>query len=121
MTTQTHLTLVNNLFVKMFVYKDAGDVNPGGGHKHNHDHITLLARGSLLMETEAGVETHVAPKLFVTKKGVPHKFTALEENTVMCCVQAIRDGEEVGDVAPYDISPEKAFELWQKFPLSTPP
>jgi len=117
MTTQTQVTLVNNLFLKMFTYSEVGDVNPGGGHKHSYDHITLLARGSLLLETDAGQETHVAPKLFVTKKGVEHKFTALERNTVMCCVVPIRDGEGLDDVAPADITEQQAKELLAKFPF----
>ena len=117
MTTQTQVTLVNNLFLKMFTYSEVGDVNPGGGHKHNYDHITLLARGSLLLETDVGQETHIAPKLFVTKKGVQHKFRALERNTVMCCVVPIRDGEGLDDIAPPDINEQQAFELLAKFPF----
>jgi hypothetical protein len=118
MTTHTQLTLVNNLYLKMFTYSEVGDVNPGGGHKHNYDHITLLARGSLLLVTDAGQETHVAPKLFVTKKGVQHKFTALEKNTVMCCVVPIRNGEGLDDIASPDISREQAIDLLYKFPIS---
>jgi len=121
MATSQQLTILNNLFVKMFYYHEVGDVNPGGGHKHTFDHITLLARGSLQLDTDAGREIHVAPKLFVTKRGVQHKFTALEPNTVMCCVQAIRDGDDIDDVAPENITTEKAFDLMRKYSMSTPP
>jgi hypothetical protein len=121
MSATTKLTILNNLFIKMFHYAEVGDENPGGGHKHTFDHITLLARGSLRMETDLGEEIHVAPKLFVTKRGVQHKFTALEPDTVMCCVQAIRDGDDVDDIAPEDITTEQAFELMDKYRMATPP
>jgi hypothetical protein len=39
----------------------------------------------------------------------------------MCCVQAIRDGDDVDDIAPADITEEQAFELMGKYQMSTPP
>jgi hypothetical protein len=118
MATTQQMTLINNLLVKMFFYTEIGDVNPGGGHKHTFDHITLLARGSLRLDTDAGQEIHIAPKLFVTKSGVQHKFTALEQNTVMCCVVPIRDGDGVDDVAHPEITEAQALELLKQFPIS---
>jgi hypothetical protein len=37
---------------------------------------------------------------------------------VFCCIHAIRDGSEVDDVASQNITPEQAFELMTKYPLT---
>jgi hypothetical protein len=58
-----------------------------------------------------------APHLIVTPKGISHQFTALEPNTVFCCVHAIRDGDGVDDVASADITPEQAFDMLTTYKL----
>jgi cupin superfamily acireductone dioxygenase involved in methionine salvage len=116
----TDLMIVDNVFVKMMHFYYKGDVTERDGHSHTFDHITLLARGSVLMEVleEGGTaKEHKAPKLIVTPKNTRHKFTALEADTVLCCIHAIRDGDDVDDVAPQGISADEAMQLMQKFPL----
>ena len=53
----------------------------------------------------------------LSNKGTAHQFTALEDNTVFCCIHAIRDGDELDSVASQDITPEQAFELLTQYPL----
>ena len=117
------MMIVDNVFVKMMHFYYKGDVTEAGGHSHTFDHITLLARGSVLMEVleEGGSAVeHKAPKLIVTPKNISHKFTALEADTVLCCIHAIRDGDGVDDIAPQNVTEEQALELVQKFSMVNP-
>ena len=114
---KTDVKIADNVFVKMYQFKEAGATHYG--HSHVFDHITLLAHGSLLMKHDNGEASFAAPHLIVTPKGVNHQFTALEDNTVFCCVHAIREGSEVDDVASQDITPEQAFNLLSRFKLTS--
>ena len=113
----TDLKLVDNVFVKMHRFINAGDTHEG--HSHMFDHITLLASGAVRMEHDNGVAEFTAPHLIVTPKGITHQFTALEPGTVFCCIHAIREGDELDDVASPDITQTEAFELLTKYPLTT--
>jgi quercetin dioxygenase-like cupin family protein len=109
------LKIVDNVFVKMMVCTEAGQEIVW--HAHNFDHITLLAIGSVLMTARGTEVEYKAPQLIVTPKGILHQFTALEPNTVLCCIHAIRDGDEMDDVAPPNITLEQARDLISQFPL----
>lgn len=112
----TDFKIVDNVFVKMHRFQNAGDTHKG--HAHVFDHITLLATGRILLKQDNGEQEFNAPYLIVTPKGIMHEFVALEPNTVFCCIHAIRDGSTVNDVASQDITPEQAFELLTKYPLT---
>lgn len=113
---RTDLKLVDNVFVKLHHFLDVGDTHQG--HAHKFDHITLLASGKVLMKHDNGEQEFTAPHLIVTPKGVTHQFTALEPNTVFCCIHAIRDGDGVDDIAPQNISPEEQWDLMTKYQLT---
>lgn len=113
----TDIRIVDNVFVKMHHFVRVGDTHQG--HAHTFDHITLLSSGAVKMVHDNGEQEYKAPHLIVTPKGVKHQFTALEPNTVFCCVHAIRDGDGVNDVASQDITPEEAFDLMTKYSLTT--
>ena len=112
---RTDLKLVDNLFVKMHLFVDVGDTHHG--HVHVFDHITLLATGKVLMKHDNGEQEFTAPHLIVTPKGIAHQFTALEKNTVFCCIHAIRDGDGVNDVASPEITIEQQWNLLSTYPL----
>lgn len=112
---RTDLKLVDNVFVKLHHFLDAGDTHQG--HAHKFDHITLLASGKVLMKHDNGEQEFTAPHLIVTPKGVTHQFVALEPNTVFCCIHAIRDGDGVEDIAPANITPEQQWDLLTKYDL----
>lgn len=114
--SKTNFKIVDNIFVKLHFFINAGDTHQG--HAHMFDHITLLATGKVLMKHNKGEQEFTAPHLIVTPKGVTHQFTALEPNTVFCCIHAIRNGSEVDDIASQDITPEQAYELLTKYPLT---
>lgn len=105
----TDLKIVDNVFVKLHHFLNTGDTHRG--HSHAFDHITLLASGSVKMVHDKGEAEYKAPHLIVTPKGIKHQFTALEPNTVFCCIHAIRDKDELDGIASPDISINEAWEL----------
>lgn len=115
----TDFKIVDNVFVKLHHFLRAGDTHQG--HAHTFDHITLLASGAVRMVHDNGEAEYKAPHLIVTPKGITHQFTALEPNTIFCCVHAIRDGDGVDDVASQDITPEQAFDLMTKYSMVETP
>lgn len=112
----TDIRIVDNVFVKMHYFINAGDIHEG--HSHVFDHITLLATGKMLMKHDNGQQEFTAPHLIVTPKGVTHQFISLEANTIFCCIHAIRNGSNVDDVASQDITPQQAFEMMTKYPFT---
>lgn len=111
----TDLKIVDNVFVKMHFFNNAGDTHEG--HAHSFDHITLLASGSVNMVHDNGQAEYKAPHLIVTPKGVKHQFTALEPNTVFCCIHAIREKNDLDAIANPNITTKQAWELIGKNPL----
>jgi quercetin dioxygenase-like cupin family protein len=116
MSVNTDLKIVDNVFVKMMNFYYAGDKSQG--HAHTYDHITLLAKGAVIMRANGQEVTHQAPKLIVTPKGVIHEFESLTPDCILCCVHAIRDGDTDLDIASPDITIEEAEVLLQQFPLA---
>jgi quercetin dioxygenase-like cupin family protein len=112
----TDLKIVDNVFVKMHLFNHAGDTHEG--HAHAFDHITLLATGSVNMVHDNGEAEYKAPHLIVTPKGIKHQFTALEPNTVFCCIHAIREKDDLDAIADPSITIEQAWELMGTAPLT---
>ena len=80
-----------NIWVRSHTFTKAGDTN-GEGHKHNFDHVTLLAVGSVLVEIEGYEPKRFdGPTFIVIDKDHKHKFTALTDDVVYYCVFAVRD------------------------------
>ena len=110
------LKIVDNVFVKMMHLPAIGDTH--GGHAHVFDHITLLATGSVDMISDKGTNQFTAPHLIVTPKGIKHKFIATTNDVLLCCIHAIRDGDDVDSIADQELTEEQARELLRKFPLT---
>lgn len=99
-----HIGCVANLYSRMMHFVKAGDVEIG--HKHQFDHLTLLAHGKLKINVE-GVETiFEAPHMIYIHKDKIHELTALEDNTLAYCIHALRDGDAVGDIIDPSMIPE---------------
>ena len=102
-----------NVWVRSHHFAKKGDTN-GGGHKHNFNHVTLLAVGSVLCEVEGQTpKTFDAPTFIVIDKDHNHKFTALTDDVIYYCVFALRDLDgNVGDLYDPSNSPmdETPFE-----------
>lgn len=72
------------------------------GHKHLHNHMTLLAKGSLNVIVENESKIFKAPTIIVIEKDKMHKLIALEDDTIAYCIHASRDFD-TGDIIDDDM------------------
>lgn len=81
------------------------------GHKHVHDHVSLLAQGSLIVHVEGfAPQVYTAPTFFVIKAEHNHRLVPLSDNTVAYCIFALRDEDgELTDEYNGDNSPYRAL------------
>jgi quercetin dioxygenase-like cupin family protein len=82
---------VANLFSRMMHFKKAGDIELG--HKHQFDHLTLLAKGKLKVTVEGVATEFTAPHMIYIQKDKLHELKALTDETVAYCIHALRDKE----------------------------
>ncbi len=87
---------VSNLFSRQMHFTKAGDIEHG--HRHQFDHLTLLASGRLKVTVEGAVTEFSAPTMIFIHKDKLHELVALEDNTVAYCIHALRSGDGVGDI-----------------------
>jgi quercetin dioxygenase-like cupin family protein len=113
----TDVKIVDNVFVKLHHFANIGDTHEG--HNHAFDHITLLSSGSVKMVHDNGEAEYKAPHLIVTPKGITHQFTALEPNTVFCCIHAIREKDDIDGIAEQNITLDEAWNLLGRVKLTT--
>ena len=99
------LAVAGNVFVKSMHFKKDGQIMRG--HKHTYDHITLLAKGSVRATVGEATVEFKAPHLLVTRAGEEHSFVALEDDTILCCIHALRDDD--GEVLPEDADIKEAY------------
>ena len=80
--TQHHFS--SGLYAKqMHLPKDYFAVS----HAHNYDHLSILAKGKVIVRTDNGENTYSAPVCIEIKKGLHHSITALED-AVWFCIHA---------------------------------
>jgi len=59
-------------------------------HKHDHDHATLVASGSVLVWVDGAFQGNVAaPRAILIRAGAEHMFQAQEPNTRLVCVHCL--------------------------------
>jgi len=87
---------VSNLYSRMMHFEKAGDTEQG--HKHQFDHLTLLATGKLKVTVEGVVTEFTAPHMIYIHKDKNHELVALEDNTVAYCIHALRDRNKTDDI-----------------------
>ena len=115
--------IISNVWIKMMTFKKVGDYNPG--HKHLFDHPTLLAQGSVEVIVENETTIFTAPAVIYIEKEKTHKITALEANTVACCIHALRGNESFDDIIAEDMIPKginagRVIAEFSLTPLSRP-
>ena len=72
------------------LYAKKARLKPGQSltqHKHNYEHLSILAQGRCLVTVEGKTTEHVGPKAIVIAAGAAHTVFALEE-TVWFCIHA---------------------------------
>lgn len=53
-------------------------------HKHNHDHISILASGCVAVEVDGQTEIYGAPACILIKAGAHHKVVGMMDSTWFC-------------------------------------
>lgn len=71
------------------------------GHRHKHDHLSILARGSVTLSVNGKQSTHHAPACLLIAAGEVHELVTLEPGTVWFCIHAVPE-ELQGDVSSID-------------------
>ena len=100
---QCKITVVANVVTVMWHFAKAGQ--KATGHKHPHDHQTLLAHGAISCVADGVRSTFEAPHVIVVRAGVHHEFEALTDDTTFFCIHALRNGDGVDDVIdPNDLA-----------------
>lgn len=86
------LAVVSNVWCKQMHFKDVGDTM--AGHSHTHDHVTLLAAGSLQVVVDGKPQVFTAPQIIFVAKGREHHLVAMSPGTVAYCIHGLRDEHE---------------------------
>lgn len=81
-----------NVWIRKQYYPVKATVHDG--HTHTHDHMSIVVSGKVLVEVE-GYEPKefTAPTFFTVAAEKHHKITALEDETAVFCVFALRDAD----------------------------
>jgi quercetin dioxygenase-like cupin family protein len=80
---------VDGLWVRAYTLEKRHQI--AAQHVHEHDHITLLASGSVAFwRNGEQVSEHKAPALLTVTAGAKHAFVALSDNVVLCCLHNLR-------------------------------
>ena len=66
-------------------------------HKHKHDHLSVLASGTVLVEVDGGSKLYTAPAVLTISAGKNHTIRALSDATWMC-IHATEETEDVDEV-----------------------
>lgn len=93
---QFKITVVANVVFVMWEFARKGQ--KGSGHKHAHDHVSQVVRGAVRCMVEGVAREFHAPHLIIVRAGKFHQFEALEDNTILNCVHALRKGDGIEDV-----------------------
>lgn len=118
MGPEVTISCVSNVFVKQMRFVNAGDMEHG--HSHCFDHLTLLASGRIRLTALGKSDDFVAPHHIFIKAGVEHELLALEDNTTVHCIHAIRDGERVEDIVdPASLPISTMFPPDTAYPMTT--
>lgn len=87
---------VANLYSRMMHFKNAGDIEHG--HKHQFDHLTLLAKGRLKVTVDGNASEFSAPHMIYIHKDKNHELVAMDPDTVAYCIHALRTDNKTGDI-----------------------
>ncbi len=95
---------VSNIYVRQMHFVNAGDVE--FGHSHCFDHLSLLAKGKVLCIVNDKETEFCAPAMIFIKKDTMHEFVSLENDSLIYCIHAIRNGDSVEDIIDPNSIPE---------------
>ena len=93
---EIQISCLSNVYVRRMYFKESNIVELG--HRHPYDHASLVATGSISVqvyndETKELLDPVVysAPAMVMIHKNIAHQIKSLEDNTIVCCIHALRD------------------------------
>ena len=96
---EVHISCLSNVYVRRMHFKRAGIVELG--HRHPYSHASLVASGSVSVQLYDDQEEKLiapviykAPAMIMIAKELAHQITSLEDDTVVCCIHALRDEDQ---------------------------
>lgn len=92
-----------NVFIRQIHMLNAGDAEQG--HKHEFDHLTLLAKGKAQVEVNGQTTEFTAPAMVYIRAEYIHKITALTDDAVWYCIHALRGDDKSGDILAPEMVP----------------
>jgi dTDP-4-dehydrorhamnose 3,5-epimerase-like enzyme len=95
MGPRTQINMIDAVWVRQMHFHKAGDTEYG--HQHSHNHMTLLAKGSLKVTVDGKESIFKAPHMIFIHKDCIHELVALEDDTLAYCVHAVRD-KDTGEI-----------------------
>ena len=111
---QVKIGCVANLYSRMMRFEKAGDVE--FGHTHQFDHLTLLAKGKLMVTVEGVATEFTAPHMIYIHKDKVHELEALTDETVAYCIHALRD-KDSGEILDPSMIPAGVSPLTMSQPV----
>lgn len=88
------LTLFGGIYALKWTVPDAGTVCPQ--HSHTYDHLSAIMAGGVRVEADGGeVGEFRAPAFVKIAARTKHVFTTLEAGTVIVCLHAVGEAENV--------------------------
>ena len=84
------------LYAKQMTIKTDGYIS---GHVHNFDHMSILAKGSVIVDLNGTKTRYDAPAVITIKKGQSHDVHPLEDS-VWYCLHAtdLTDPDEIDEI-----------------------
>lgn len=93
------ITCLSNVYVRRMSFSEKGIIELG--HRHPYSHASLVASGSVSVQvydddTKKLLDPVVykAPAMIMIEKDIAHQIESLEDDTVVCCIHALRDETE---------------------------
>lgn len=98
---------VSNLWSRQMWFERAGDIERG--HRHQFDHLTLLAKGALRVTVDGKTKDYDAARggqMILIRKDSLHELVALKDDTLAFCIHALRGDNTTGDILDPAMLPE---------------
>jgi hypothetical protein len=114
---KTESRYADNIYTRMSVFEKAGDET--GSATYVYDRVILVTHGTVTVEYGDKTTTAHSPSIVITPSGVVQKITALEDDSIIFSIHAVRNGQNANDVVDPEITAEEARQLiMDNFPVS---
>lgn len=107
---QIKVTHIHGLFTRMMSFDNVGDTEIG--HKHQFDHATLVAHGSVLVRCRGKETVFKAPQLIWIAAELEHELVAQEAGTVCVCLHTTESAKWRLEIVSDDMVPAGAEEAF---------